>query len=80
MPHQFNTWVQASEALRPGVRRAFRQAIDLGHGNQAKATRWLRVTRLKMREKLKEFGLRPDADDTRATPSRANPRQRRFTL
>ena len=66
--------------LNPLEVKLFRQAIDLAHGNQAKATRWLRVTRLKMREKLKEFGLRPDADDTRATPSRANPRQRRFTL
>jgi DNA-binding NtrC family response regulator len=38
----------------------FKQAIELAQGNQAKAARWLGVTRLKMREKLKEFGLRPD--------------------
>ena len=30
----------------------FSQAIALAHGNQAKAARWLGVTRLKMREKL----------------------------
>lgn len=33
------------------------QAIKLAQGNQAKAARWLGVTRLKMREKLTEFGL-----------------------
>ncbi|HYG24256.1 MAG TPA: sigma-54 dependent transcriptional regulator [Verrucomicrobiae bacterium] len=37
----------------------FRQAIQLAQGNQAKAARWLGVTRLKMREKLSEFGLHP---------------------
>jgi DNA-binding NtrC family response regulator len=39
----------------------FKQAIDLAQGNQAKAARWLGVTRLKMREKLKEFGLHPES-------------------
>jgi nitrogen regulation protein NR(I) len=37
----------------------FQQAIQLAQGNQAKAARWLGVTRLKMREKLNELGLRP---------------------
>jgi DNA-binding NtrC family response regulator len=37
----------------------FRQAIQLAQGNQAKAARWLGVTRLKMREKLTELGLHP---------------------
>ncbi|HMP84836.1 MAG TPA: sigma-54 dependent transcriptional regulator [Verrucomicrobiota bacterium] len=36
----------------------YKQAIQLAQGNQAKAARWLGVTRLKMREKLAEFGLR----------------------
>lgn len=36
----------------------FAQAIRLAQGNQAKAARWLGVTRLKMREKLTELGLR----------------------
>jgi len=37
----------------------YAQAIRRAQGNQAKAARWLGVTRLKMREKLAEFGLRP---------------------
>ncbi len=37
----------------------FKQAIRLAQGNQARAARWLGVTRLKMREKLTEFGLHP---------------------
>ena len=37
----------------------FRQAIQLARGNQAKAARWLGVTRLKMREKLTHLGLHP---------------------
>ncbi len=37
----------------------FAQAIRLAQGNQAKAARWLGVTRLKMREKLIQFGLHP---------------------
>jgi DNA-binding NtrC family response regulator len=36
----------------------FKQAIQLAQGNQAKAARWLGVTRLKMREKLNALGLR----------------------
>ncbi|HVV00069.1 MAG TPA: sigma-54 dependent transcriptional regulator [Verrucomicrobiae bacterium] len=35
----------------------FSQAIALAQGNQARAARWLGVTRLKMREKLIELGL-----------------------
>jgi len=36
----------------------YAQAIQMAQGNQAKAARWLGVTRLKMREKLTELGLR----------------------
>jgi DNA-binding NtrC family response regulator len=35
----------------------FAQAIERAAGNQAKAARWLGITRLKMREKLIELGL-----------------------
>jgi DNA-binding protein Fis len=35
----------------------FSQAIQLAQGNQARAARWLGITRLKMREKLVQFGL-----------------------
>jgi DNA-binding NtrC family response regulator len=41
----------------------FRQAIQLAQGNQAKAARWLGVTRLKMREKLNQLGLHPGRDE-----------------
>jgi DNA-binding NtrC family response regulator len=43
----------------------FSQAIHLAQGNQAKAARWLGITRLKMREKLVQFGLHTvrDASD-----------------
>lgn len=37
----------------------YSQAIQRAHGNITKAAQWLGVTRLKMREKLKEFGLHP---------------------
>jgi DNA-binding NtrC family response regulator len=41
----------------------FKQAIQLAQGNQAKAARWLGVTRLKMREKLAQFGLRSELSE-----------------
>jgi DNA-binding NtrC family response regulator len=37
----------------------FAQAIQLAHGNQAKAARWLGVSRITMREKLRQLGLHP---------------------
>jgi nitrogen regulation protein NR(I) len=40
----------------------YAQAIRRAHGNLTKAAQWLGVTRLKMREKLKEFGLHPHAE------------------
>jgi DNA-binding NtrC family response regulator len=40
-------------------RELFARAIQLAQGNQAKAARWLGVTRTTMREKLIHFGLRP---------------------
>jgi DNA-binding protein Fis len=41
----------------------YSQAIARAQGNITKAAQWLGVTRLKMREKLKEFGLHPAQDD-----------------
>lgn len=41
----------------------YSQAIRRAHGNLTKAAQWLGVTRLKMREKLKEFGLHPKQED-----------------
>lgn len=40
----------------------YAQAIRRSQGNLTKAAQWLGVTRLKMREKLKEFGLHPHPD------------------
>jgi nitrogen regulation protein NR(I) len=44
-------------------RELFAQAIHLAHGNQAKAARWLGISRLTMREKLTAFGLRTEAEE-----------------
>jgi len=42
----------------------FSQAIQLAQGNQAKAARWLGITRLKMREKLIQYGLHTTRDSS----------------
>jgi DNA-binding NtrC family response regulator len=42
----------------------FTQAIRLARGNQAKAARWLGVSRLRMREKLIQLGLHPSYGDS----------------
>lgn len=49
-------------------RELFSQAISLADGNQAKAARWLGVSRVTMREKLRHFGLR-DGPNLSATSS-----------
>jgi DNA-binding NtrC family response regulator len=45
-------------------RELFSQAIKLAHGNQAKAAKWLGLSRPTMREKLTTYGLRslPETD------------------
>ncbi len=45
-------------------RELFSQAIKLAQGNQAKAARWLGVSRLTMRAKLTEYGLHPVRERT----------------
>jgi nitrogen regulation protein NR(I) len=40
-------------------RLLLKRAIELAHGNQAKAARWLGISRLTLREKLLQFGLHP---------------------
>ena len=35
------------------------RAIELAKGNQAKAARWLGISRLTLRERLIQFGLHP---------------------
>jgi nitrogen regulation protein NR(I) len=46
----------------------YAQAIRLAQGNQAKAARWLGVTRLRMREKLTQLGLRPSPENRLPPP------------
>ncbi|HWQ93154.1 MAG TPA: sigma-54 dependent transcriptional regulator, partial [Clostridia bacterium] len=56
---QRGTLEDAHSAVIEAVERElFTRAIELAHGNQAKAARWLNVSRQTMREKLKLFGLR----------------------
>ena len=45
--------------LQAAEKELFSRAIELAHGNQAKAARWVGVSRLTMREKLFQFGLHP---------------------
>jgi len=57
-----NVFDQLIADLEPEL---YSQAIKLAQGNQAKAARWLGVTRLKMREKLTALGLRSEPDSTK---------------
>jgi len=45
--------------LQTAEKEMFSRAIELAHGNQAKAARWVGVSRLTMREKLIQFGIHP---------------------
>ncbi|HUL50975.1 MAG TPA: sigma-54 dependent transcriptional regulator [Candidatus Nitrosotalea sp.] len=44
-------------------REVITQAITLAEGNQAKASRWLGLSRFTLREKLKQLGLHPDSSE-----------------
>jgi DNA-binding NtrC family response regulator len=44
-------------------RELFRRAIELAHGNQAKAARWLGISRITMKAKLVQFGFHPGQDN-----------------
>ena len=41
----------------------FRQAVQLTHGNQSKIARWLGISRMKVREKILQFGLDPAREE-----------------
>jgi nitrogen regulation protein NR(I) len=41
----------------------FKRAIELAHGNQAKAARWLGISRITMKAKLVQFGLHPKMEN-----------------
>jgi nitrogen regulation protein NR(I) len=49
--------------LAEAEREILTQAITLAEGNQAKAARWLGLSRFTLREKLKQLGLHPDATE-----------------
>jgi nitrogen regulation protein NR(I) len=50
-------------SLNAMERVLFRRAIELAQGNQAKAARWLNVSRQTMREKLRAFGLKSESPE-----------------
>ena len=52
-----------AQLLETAERELFRQAIELAQGNQAKAARWLGVSRITMKAKLVQFGLHPGTDN-----------------
>jgi nitrogen regulation protein NR(I) len=52
-----------AQVLETAERELFRQAIELAQGNQAKAARWLGVSRITMKAKLVQFGLHPGTDN-----------------
>jgi nitrogen regulation protein NR(I) len=47
------------------------QAIRLAQGNQAKAARWLGISRLTLREKLNQFGLHPSQESAETAEPQA---------
>jgi transcriptional regulator with GAF, ATPase, and Fis domain len=51
-----------ARVLESAERELFRQAIEQAHGNQAKAARWLGVSRITMKAKLVQFGFHPSTE------------------
>ena len=51
-----------ARVLDTAEREIFARAIHLAQGNQAKAARWLGVSRITMKAKLVQFGLHPAQD------------------
>jgi DNA-binding NtrC family response regulator len=49
--------------LGEAEREILTQAITLAEGNQAKAARWLGLSRFTLREKLKQLGLHQDSNE-----------------
>lgn len=52
--------------MEEAEREVITQAIMLAEGNQAKAARWLGLSRLTVREKLKQLGLHTSSEETGA--------------
>jgi nitrogen regulation protein NR(I) len=51
-----------ARVLESAEREVFARAINLAQGNQAKAARWLGISRITMKAKLLQFGLHPRQD------------------
>ena len=51
-----------AEVIAVAERELLAQAIELAAGNQAKAARWLGISRLTLREKLRQYALHPAQD------------------
>ena len=51
-----------ARVMETAERELFTRAIELAHGNQAKAARWLGITRVTMKSKLVQFSLRAGND------------------
>ena len=51
-----------TRALETVERELFARAIQQAHGNQARAARWLGISRITMKAKLVQFGLHPSQD------------------
>jgi DNA-binding protein Fis len=51
-----------TQALAMMERVLFTRAIQQAHGNQAKAARWLGISRITMKAKLIQFGIHPSQD------------------
>ena len=49
--------------LESAERELFTRAIQLAHGNQARAARWLGISRITMKAKLVQFGLHPGQEN-----------------
>ena len=56
-----------AQIVAEAEREILTQAIALAEGNQAKAARWLGISRLTLREKLKQLNLYPGAHSDSAT-------------
>ena len=52
-----------ARVLESAERELFRRAIELAHGNQAKAARWLGISRITMKAKLLQFGFHPGTEN-----------------
>ncbi len=60
-----------SRVIEDTERELFTRAIQQAHGNQAKAARWLGITRITMRAKLIQFGLHPSQEQDSKSGSAA---------